>query len=280
MIPFCAIYVSVPHSYSLLCVVQWRGSLADRLWLQRPLPSSRNSKKRSRITGGSNATDSKKQRRSKGQSQYTSVFTDTVDLSPAVTQSVRGRNDAIGVVASRGSRVAKTQANMKLGAQAKDLAEFQKQMTIVARGRSKFEPPPLRRPTGTRVSARLRADIVEDGWQSVPEEWLAEDFGSTIIAESAESVEEKWPEARKIGAKRGLESDCDSISDLTELSSDDPDANRVAATLVTLPVTSEPTSFSDDGRSLDHEVSGEEIPADCVEWETVRTCKRLIDRLY
>ncbi|EAU85649.2 hypothetical protein CC1G_10921 [Coprinopsis cinerea okayama7 len=107
----------------------------------------------------------------------------------------------------RGSRAAKEQAKAKLDAQAKALAEYQRQTASQTRStrstrNSKPAPPPPPPTRGTRTSSRLR-NLQDDGWQQVPDEWL-----------EPQSSPSK-------GKKTGLEGDDDSISDLTELSDDE-----------------------------------------------------------
>jgi len=114
---------------------------------------------------------------------------------------------------SRGIRAAKLQANKMLDAQAKDLAEYQRQM---ARSKSaNSRPLTPRRPSGIRVSARLRGTATDnEEWQEVPEEWLAG------TREKQQGEENTLPLV-KARLKTGLESEEESISDLTELSEDD-----------------------------------------------------------
>ncbi|TFY83027.1 hypothetical protein EWM64_g983 [Hericium alpestre] len=147
----------------------------------------------------------------------------------------------------RGSRAAKTQANLKLDLQAKELAELKRQAAMEGRkGRRgsaaaavdgdadgefsgsaaptrssprKTRGPPLATP-GTRASARLRSSGRRDEdeeWQEIPDEWLME------------GVEDGKTEGRKgkgkvvdtvVVPKTGLESDDESVSELTELSED------------------------------------------------------------
>jgi hypothetical protein len=76
-----------------------------------------------------------------------------------------------------------------------------------------------RKPTGIRVSARLRGTAVEeDEWQELPEEWLA--TGDPNRDKGREPQPNSSPPASQKKSKTGLESDVDSISDLTELSDD------------------------------------------------------------
>lgn len=150
----------------------------------------------------------------------------------------------------RSARAAKLQANKKLDAQAKELAEFQRQ-AVLSTSPGKFSPRSSRRswnnvtvneassrkPTmGTRLSARLRgtsrADDDDDEWQQVPEEWLNETIGSSASNHArltrqgkARRKSVRLPlsqneDAVENGPHTGLSSD-DGISDLTELSGDE-----------------------------------------------------------
>lgn len=119
----------------------------------------------------------------------------------------------------RASRAAKAQANLKLDAQAKELAELNKQAALLASGsgtatrsskRQKVEA--FARPLGTRLSARLRG--AEDEWQPVPDEWLEDAAAGSGIKGKGKVQNQK----RSTIPKTGLESDEESISDLTELS--------------------------------------------------------------
>lgn len=78
---------------------------------------------------------------------------------------------------------------------------------------SQQENDPLRATSlysGTRASARLRGAPNNDGWQSIPSEWLEVD------ANQSNSLDRK---------KTGLEGD-ESVSDLTELSDDEEEKQR------------------------------------------------------
>ncbi|KAG6825696.1 hypothetical protein H0H92_002791 [Tricholoma furcatifolium] len=129
------------------------------------------------------------------------------------------------------SRAAKSQAKAKLDAQAKELAELNRQANAQARSSSGLrtssrvsgspkkgspkKPPPPPRATGVRSSRRLRGDEEEDEWQSVPEEWLNDD------EESKPSKGTKAKASRaKESEKTGLEDGDSDISELTELSED------------------------------------------------------------
>jgi hypothetical protein len=173
----------------------------------------------------------------------------------------------------RGGRAAKTQAQAKLDAQAKELAEFQRQAASASRSskRQKAEPA---RTMGTRVSARLRGEV-EDEWQPVPEEWLVDakdhEAGPSLNGRG------KRGGAGKRAIKTGLESDGESISDLTELSSErDEETNPLNGTdMVDEEMTNEdspPTHDDETHNTLPNDSGLEEqphLPDGFIEWETV-----------
>ncbi|KAF7375079.1 Phd finger domain-containing protein [Mycena sanguinolenta] len=156
-------------------------------------------------------------------------------------------------VPAGGGRAAKAQAKAKLDQQAKELAELNRAAGIktpaareTRRGRNPVAPV---RPVGTRVSARLRGGD-DDEWQAIPDDWLEE--GTKKKASSK--------------LKTGLESDDDSISDLTQLSED----------LVEETEEQEQTSpTADPEPEEDQQNREEDQPADFVEWETI--CVTLFD---
>jgi len=230
---------------------------SDRLWIQRQLPSSHSLKrKRSQKTDSKHIAtwiDSEWKNRCSRQR----IFPEPKGLA-ALSPVARPTEDRLrkaGIGAAT-----KTPAKKKVDV--KDI--YRKQVNISDRGSSaKFEQQRSRRPMGTRVSARLRADIVEEGWQSVPEEWLTGHTKTT----NPNVAQGKPPDPGEGDAKKGLEGDCDSISDLTELSSDDQHLNPVTADPSSISATPEPAS--DDYRDVVHG-GFQTPPADFVEWETVR----------
>ncbi len=161
------------------------------------------------------------------------------------------------VTSGRGARAAKLQANRKLDAQAKELAEFQRQagLTINSeesgsrksrriRSTTDIQPNSTTRPVGTRASARLRGSGKdEDEWQQIPDEWLTDtmDPGTKtsgayrgrgrgkrkakveLISDEDGSNEERGLDSKasvQHKSKAWLSSDGDS-SDLTELSDEE-----------------------------------------------------------
>ncbi|VDC04909.1 unnamed protein product [Peniophora sp. CBMAI 1063] len=192
---------------------------ADRLWIQRNPPRPPRPLKRKRAPP-------KKKAPSPSPSVPSELSEPEEDLAPkrprraasnANAKKSNGRAKGKGRAAEvepepdeevhgRGSRKAKTQANAKLDAQAKELAALQRQAALEKRR----GPAPAatisaaaqspRATRGTRVSARLRG--AETEWQDVPAEWLAD-------GEKDDAEDE--------AAKTGLEDD-DAVSELSSLS--------------------------------------------------------------
>ena len=237
--------------------------LADRLWIQRVLPKPPRTLKRKRPAPKA----SQKAKRARAPEIFESEsdreappatkkrrapIKSTPAPPPPSTpaRATRARRGAPAVEdppsAGRGSRAAKTQANIKLDAQAKELAELQRQAAAESKragkrsaaGAASYVPlsthSPRKTAVGTRVSARLRgAATVEDEWQEIPAEWLnesgnqvGEGSGGASKADSAgaqaESADSKKIE--NLALRTGLESDDDAVSELTALSdeTDDP----------------------------------------------------------
>ncbi|KAJ7671700.1 hypothetical protein DFH06DRAFT_122957 [Mycena polygramma] len=169
---------------------------ADRLWIQRAHP------KPPRYTA---TTSSLKRKRPENMAKANTAKT----RRPAAKRARLASEDPkLTITVPSVGRAAKTQAKIKLDAQAKELAELNRAAGIKApttrTSHGSRNPVAPVRPLGTRISARLRgAD--DDEWQAVPEDWLAEG-GSKKKALVKPTV------------KTGLESDNDSVSDLTELS--------------------------------------------------------------
>lgn len=173
----------------------------------------------------------------------------------------------------RASRAAKAQANLKLDAQAKELAELNKQAALLASGsgtatrsskRQKVEA--FARPLGTRLSARLRG--AEDEWQPVPDEWLEDAAAGSGIKGKGKVQNQK----RSTIPKTGLESDEESISDLTELSEEAINVIAGETSSKDDPVESPQTKKGSakvtiDGGDLEEPPA---LPDGFLEWETVR----------
>lgn len=177
---------------------------------------------------------------------------------------------------------------MKLDAQARELAELNKEAVVLARGttgarssrRQTVQQLSLSRPLGTRLSTRLRGRQ-DDEWQSVPDEWLSE--GANGASRSEEAGGGGSGGISNLLRKTGLESDADSISDLTELSDEIEDKEVTAV--------SKQTSEADDaeeeapvvaleGASIGNDWGLEEPPIlppeGFIEWETVRQCSYVL----
>lgn len=210
--------------------------LADRLWIQRAHPkpprytATTSSLKRKRPENTAKASAAKSKRPAAKRARLASE-------DPKLTITVPG-----------GGRAAKAQAKLKLDAQAKELAELNRAAGLRAPatrashgGRTPVAPV---RPLGTRVSARLRgAD--EEEWQAIPEDWLTEG-GS----------KKKTPVKPK--PKTGLESDDDSVSDLTELSEEPIEEVKEDEESAEVEEASQAEENREDGQ-----------PEGFVEWETV-----------
>lgn len=199
------------------------------------------------------------------------------------------------------------QASAKLSAQAKELAELQRQVALEGRRSSRRVASPSpprnaspRRPLGTRMSARIRgaAQVVDDGWQEIPDEWLKEgveendgersevdDGREAEMGVNSEPDPDPEPDADTDAqlAKTGLESDDDAVSELTDLSEITPPATVVA----TRPKARQGSKKSGGGRKKPGHSKGETLtidafmpedeidpewrpPDDFIEWETVR----------
>lgn len=165
----------------------------------------------------------------KEQPQSLTVKRQRIDLDfgavgqSSVARTTRDKTQVQPSPGSREGRAAKTRANQRLDAQARDLADFRRQM---ASSRTRAASITLRKPTGIRVSARLRGTTVEDDeWQEVPDEWLA--VSDTHKSHVKDPPSGPLP-AYKKKTKTGLESDDSSISELTELS-DGEDTAMVGA---------------------------------------------------
>lgn len=211
------------------------------MWIQRAIPKPSHQKKRKRP-----AASEVDARQAKRVSHATNKKPITITINGGRTGS---RSAVLQPSVSRGGgRAAKAQAKMKLDAQAKDLAEFQRQAAFSAtsKGKAAAQPPP---PRGTRLSTRLRGAIEQDEWQPVPDEWLEDQSSPTRAKERAV-------------LKTGLESDDESA--LTSLSGDEEtDMQQVEA--------EETDDKLDTEDNLDNR--GIEIPterpSDFIEWETV-----------
>ncbi|KAH7919365.1 hypothetical protein BV22DRAFT_1023125 [Leucogyrophana mollusca] len=247
---------------------------ADRLWIQREIPRPNLKRKRNPGDQLSKGTGKKNQGKAAKAQQKKRR---RVEAEPNVTSSNRTTRRTVPVDSSptggRSGRAAKARANQKLDAQAKDLAAFQKQMagsrsTRAAKGGPNPSSP--KKPAGIRLSARLRGTVVEDEWQEIPEEWLGE--GPAAEKSNADADIDSSPTGTKT-LKTGLESDVESISDLTELSEDSDskamedlgDAEGDEDHEVTPQEQSDLPPDSADLEDEPHQV----LPDGFIEWETI-----------
>ena len=254
---------------------------ADRLWIQRSTYNPKNLK-RKRLPAPKLPT-TKGTRRSIGKRRK--LLQDDSSDSPGNFSDPPPRE-----IVTSGPRAAKLKANKKLDAQAKALAEFQRENAIATRstrttrrGGPDDDPASstLRPSRGTRVSSRLRRANFdpEEEWQSIPDEWLTEDNSeppprrsfrntkpSRLSPDDTDSVSGlKDPKL----IKTGLESD-ESVSDLTDLSSDREDNSHED------PVSTEENDG--DGNKCDSDTASEkrhddteldDNPEEFIEWEMV-----------
>jgi hypothetical protein len=155
---------------------------------------------------------------------------------------------------------------MKLDAQAKELSASQRQAVGTGINRTGMKPPTgeLRRPVGTRVSARLRADIAEEEWQPVPAEWLAEERDTTGESSVNKGAAHSSGVDAKLLSKVGLGSDEESISDLTELTEDQDEQNAKIE-----PDYTENASILAARLKRASELEEQPLPEGFIEWETV-----------
>lgn len=230
---------------------------ADRLWIQRALPKPNPLKNRKRKRVATDTNDRKAKRSANGSSKNSKHITDDCDEQPITPKSTssRSRQRAVQSVTAAsggrgGGRVAKTQAKIKLDAQAKELAEFQRQISTASKNKGKgpaLPPPP---PKGTRLSKRLRGSMEEDEWQPVPEEWLT---GA------------KEPGSETNLPKTGLESDDESA--LTSLSDEDED--ETVGEAGSEAALRKLKGGGEIGESVNSKELESEVPADFIEWDTV-----------
>lgn len=123
---------------------------------------------------------------------------------------------------------------------------------------------------GTRVSARLRGEA-EDEWQPVPEEWLADAEDNEAGSALTNGSGEKGVVGKRV-MKTGLESDGESISDLTELSSERDEENKGCDGTDVVDDDCQPTLNNETHNTLPDDSGLEEqlhLPDGFIEWETV-----------
>ncbi|KAI5119001.1 hypothetical protein M0805_004411 [Coniferiporia weirii] len=254
----------------------------DRLWIQRapPKPSQKSLKRKSTLgvskrkskapriaetetvtkreleSGSSIETRSKRNRGARR-----GEFEET----PTSTPEVNGR-----------ARAAKTQANVKLDLQARQLAAAKAEMQSYNRRASSRFSPSKHGTLGTRTSRRLRGNDDDDEWQQIPPEWLAasEGFETKTDASSDRANGEgrlllrrqkrssATSEPRSSVNKTWLDSGDE--SDLTELS--DPEVPRKADG--TSAAAHEAVTEETQGVYKDDEPPTC-LPIDFIEWETL-----------
>lgn len=205
--------------------------VADRLWVQRSTYKPRNLK-RKRVPAPKRPT-TKETRKPVGKRRK--VLQDDSSDSSDNASGPPPRE-----MVTSGPRAAKLKANKKLDAQAKALAEFQRENAIAIRPTrttrrgepdNDAESSLLQPSRGIRVSTRLRRGKrdPEEEWQSIPDEWLTEDNSETPTRRSTRATKPSRSSPDNTGSesdledskpiKTGLESN-ESVSDLTDLSSD------------------------------------------------------------
>ncbi|KNZ72071.1 hypothetical protein J132_04352 [Termitomyces sp. J132] len=165
---------------------------ADRLWIQRPIPKPPRPKAATR-----NTTSLKRKRTVDHVKATPKGKGRAAPPPPAKRQRIKEAETITGR-----SRAAKSQAKAKLDAQAKELAELNRQANAFARstlglrtstrGSPKKAPP--QKAVGTRSSRRLRTnrnDDDDDEWQVVPEEWLNGDRDDRLSGANGKQLTEE-----------------------------------------------------------------------------------------
>lgn len=249
---------------------------ADRLWIQREPPKVTAKRKRKPNVRSPKEPDDVSQER------LASSKRQRLDRD-IPSQSARQKAPE-NPLNSRASRAAKARANAKLDAQAKDLAKFERHITSLSRTKASKANSLSRnqhRLTGIRVSARLRGEaVIEDEWQEIPEEWL-----NTQITSPVDKKPSPSPSRREHGTKTGLESDDESVSDLTELSDIEsepgPGASATEVEARESVLSKEDLGVTEYAGVSDMHITREEKeaepatdrhplpPGDFVEWETI-----------
>ncbi|GBE88446.1 predicted protein [Sparassis crispa] len=244
----------------------------DRLWIQRVPPKPPKGVKRKRTTTAKKvatvASTSKEEPEANDSDSPRSAKRKRAPPRASTSRASRSRiqqsTEQPQASGSKTTRAAKLQANKKLDAQAKELAEYQRQAALAARsssrshkkGGSQASPAKLS-PRGTRTSARLRGSTAknDDEWQEIPDEWLHETAdsdaktpvkkgkGKEVRVQSEKEKEDEPSEDAEL-LRTGLESDADS-SVLTELSDDVDGRHESSAPEETQP---QPNGKSKSGR--------------------------------
>lgn len=225
----------------------------DRLWIQRVPPKPSKKAKRKRPQKGKEAATPRPSKKRKADPEVAVASPSKKKGSSSKSKGSSSKKAAPApeepkTPTGRSVRAAKVNANLKLDAQAKQMAEFQRQSAAEAKRPTKPFPS---RPLGTRISSRLRhsttAEEVEDPeWQPVPKEWL-------------EDEESSKPATRK--RKTGLEEEEDEISELTDLSEEEDEP---------APEPPKVEEHEEEEHQPEAEnATDEAAPKDFLEWETV-----------
>lgn len=235
-------------------------------------------KKRSRETP--KARDAPKQRQSRRPEGPKRSGRAVVDESPSSSSTATGR-----------ARAAKTQANVKLDLQAKQLAAAKAEMESLNRKSARKSPTkaPVERPVGIRISRRLRGgandDDDDDEWQPIPEEWLSksertEPRSAPLTTQATRSsARKKGPRAESksvatTGRAKPAVLESDDESDLTELSDSETSVHEEISDgqehVVEDPPLVRNGALARNREDVRDDVVPEpQLPADFVEWETV-----------
>ncbi len=183
--------------------------LVDRLWLQRPIPSPpkkrkpkkkpvpvKKSKVKLRLPPSKTKAVAQPEKENGGpRNQKTKRNSQRKAAEdPAISSSPNGSGRA---------RAAKTQANVMLDLQAKQLLAVKAEMRSLSRFKGHRETQtssnsPPKTTAGTRVSRRLRGPEIElEEWQQIPEEWLTEAGSSRQHANDAKRKTRQGESPRK-----------------------------------------------------------------------------------
>ncbi|KAJ3559421.1 hypothetical protein NM688_g348 [Phlebia brevispora] len=280
----------------------------DRLWIQRvpPKPPRTNRKRKAppKKTPAKAST-------SKATEAPESDSESEIEQSPSKRRRTSGRatsgratrskaKEAVATTSGRGTRAAKVQADKKLAAQAKELAEQTRSHAAAITQAS----TPTRHSLGTRASARLRGASTyddDDEWQQIPDEWLKGTVDSPghetqgrsqrktrarkpVEEEEEADEEDEDKELKHLAEQAGLESDGES-SVLTELSDEQSleaaeDSEKAPVTAAPLKDTTTPkrketkkkeeqlATPAETDQKPSEEVQ-DHIPPGFVEWEAV-----------
>ncbi|KAL5526019.1 hypothetical protein ACEPAG_7357 [Sanghuangporus baumii] len=279
---------------------------ADRLWIQRTPPKPpKKPRKRKAVTNadGRKAKAARVKRADDSKKKRVKSSPETGDtpkrrgskapkrVGRASRRSLAVNDTALSApIVSGRARAAKTQANVKLDLQAKQLAAAKAEMDSLNRksGRNSPTKPSGQRTVGIRMSRRLRggADDDDDEWQPIPEEWLPESdrFQAKSATAAMQTIRKSTRSkgstvtGRSVapsGRARISGPESDDESDLTELSDSETSTHNA---LDTPEVDTAKDPLPDlngvvDGHEKD-DTQDEMIPepdylADFIEWETL-----------